>query len=61
MHGINGYQNKDVDWYNNITFNGTPGQDSIRTSGGNTIPANSNELGVNPGFLEGWFSLPLPL
>lgn len=46
---ING-KNTDVTWQGNVTFNGTPGADSIRTSTGNAAPSGSNnDLGVNPG------------
>ena len=43
-------KNTDVTWAGNVTFNGTPGADSIRTSSGNAAPsASNNKLGVNPG------------
>ncbi|MDT8855529.1 right-handed parallel beta-helix repeat-containing protein [Paracoccaceae bacterium Fryx2] len=47
-----GYVNN-VIWANNLTFNGTAGQSSVRTDGGNAMPsaANGNILGVDPGFM----------
>ncbi|SES40522.1 Right handed beta helix region [Tranquillimonas rosea] len=49
-----GYTNDNVTWSNNLTFNGTPGQASVRTDGGNAGPteANGNLLGVNPEFVN---------
>ena len=40
-------------WYNNLTFDGTPGQTSISISSGNAAPtaANGNLLGVDPMFV----------
>ncbi|MBX4999664.1 RTX toxin [Rhizobium lentis] len=48
-----GYTNSNVVWANNNTYNGTAGQDSVRTDGGNAMPtaANGNKLGVDPKFL----------
>jgi Ca2+-binding RTX toxin-like protein len=48
------YKNANVVWDNNITFNGTAGQASVRTDGGNPMPtaANGNKLGVDPGFVD---------
>ncbi len=45
-----GYVNKNIVWSNNLTFNGTAGQASVRTDGGNAMPtaANGNKLGVDP-------------
>jgi Ca2+-binding RTX toxin-like protein len=39
-----------VIWANNITYNGTPGDASVRTDGGNAAPlaANGNKLGIDP-------------
>ncbi len=49
-----GYVNKNVVWSNNLTFNETAGQSSVRTDGGNAAPnaANGNKLGVNPLFVD---------
>jgi parallel beta-helix repeat protein len=49
-----GYRNQNVIWANNLTFNGTSGQASVRTDGGNAIPttANGNLLGVDPKFVS---------
>ncbi|ARQ10012.1 serralysin-like metalloprotease/pectin lyase fold domain-containing protein [Rhizobium etli] len=46
------YTNKNVVWANNITYNGTAGQASVKTDGGNAMPstANGNQLGVDPKF-----------
>ena len=42
-------KNSDVTWKDNLTFNGNPGADSIRTSNGNSAPSGSNnDLGRNP-------------
>ena len=42
-------KNSDVTWKDNLTFNGNPGADSIRTSNGNSVPSGSNnDLGKNP-------------
>jgi len=48
-----GYTNANTVWANNITYNGTAGQSSVRTDGGNSMPstANGNKLGVDPKFL----------
>ncbi len=48
-----GYSNKNVVWANNVTYNGTAGQASVKTDGGNPMPsaANGNQLGVDPKFL----------
>ncbi|MGR9372465.1 choice-of-anchor Q domain-containing protein [Rhizobium leguminosarum] len=47
-----GYTNANVVWANNDTYNGTAGQASVRTDGGNAMPstANGNKLGVDPHF-----------
>ncbi|NNG72369.1 RTX toxin [Rhizobium laguerreae] len=47
-----GYTNANTVWANNITYNGTAGQDSVRTDGGNAMPSatNGNKLGVDPHF-----------
>lgn len=44
--------NSNVVWANNITYNGTAGQASVKTDGGNAMPstANGNKLGVDPKF-----------
>ncbi len=49
-----GYRNQNVTWSDNLTFNGTAGQASVRTDGGNAVPsaANGNLLGVNPKFVD---------
>lgn len=49
-----GYRNAETIWHNNLTFNGTPGQASLRLDGGNLAPsaANGNLLGVNPLFVN---------
>nr|WP_184148067.1 right-handed parallel beta-helix repeat-containing protein [Amaricoccus macauensis] len=49
----NGYINSDNIWRNNLTYNGTSGDDSVRTTGGNTklSPEHGNLLGINPMFL----------
>jgi parallel beta-helix repeat protein len=44
----NGYVNKHVRWYNNITFNGTPGQASVLSDYGMPGAANGNLLGYDP-------------
>ncbi|MGO7338405.1 RTX toxin, partial [Rhizobium leguminosarum] len=46
------YKNTNVVWANNITYNGTAGQASVKTDGGNAMPsaANGNQLGVDPKF-----------
>jgi len=48
-----GGANNNVVWANNITYNGTAGQASVKTDGGNAMPstANGNQLGVDPKFL----------
>ncbi|MBB3913248.1 M10 family metallopeptidase C-terminal domain-containing protein [Rhizobium fabae] len=48
-----GYTNANTVWANNITYNGTAGQDSVRTDGGNAMPSatNGNKLGVDPKFV----------
>ncbi|MBB3134049.1 serralysin [Rhizobium pisi] len=48
-----GYTNANVVWANNVTYNGTAGQASVKTDGGNAMPsaANGNQLGVDPKFL----------
>ena len=48
------YVNKNIVWANNITYNGTAGQASVRTDGGNAAPstANGNKLGVDPLFVN---------
>ncbi|MBX4941018.1 M10 family metallopeptidase C-terminal domain-containing protein [Rhizobium binae] len=47
-----GYTNKNIVWANNITYNGTAGQASVKTDGGNAMPssADGNKLGVDPHF-----------
>ncbi|MRX52030.1 DUF4082 domain-containing protein [Paracoccus sp. S-4012] len=49
-----GYRNANIVWENNLTFNGTAGQSSVRTDGGNAAPtaANGNLLGVDPRFVN---------
>jgi parallel beta-helix repeat protein len=49
-----GYVNKGTQWFNNVTFNGTVGQASVKLDGGNTAPsaANGNLLGVDPKFVS---------
>jgi serralysin len=49
-----GYVNGDNRWHNNLTFNGTTGDDSVRTTGGNEKLSltDGNLLGVNPQFLN---------
>ncbi|MGD9862001.1 MAG: nitrous oxide reductase family maturation protein NosD [Pseudodonghicola sp.] len=49
-----GYSNDNVVWANNLTFNGTDGKASVRTDGGNAMPAarDGNLLGVNPDFVD---------
>ncbi|MBY3171038.1 choice-of-anchor Q domain-containing protein [Rhizobium laguerreae] len=46
------YTNNNVVWANNITYNGTAGQASVKTDGGNAMPsaANGNKLGIDPKF-----------
>ena len=47
---LKGIKNTDVTWQDNVTLNGTPGAELIRTSSGNASPsAKSNDLGKNPG------------
>jgi len=45
-----GYVNSDNVWQSNLTFNGTPGEASIRNAGGNATLTvqDGNLLGVNP-------------
>lgn len=52
--GDYGTENKNNKWLNNITFNGTTGQASVRLDGGNPAPttANGNLLGVDPKFVN---------
>ncbi|WP_064691461.1 choice-of-anchor Q domain-containing protein [Rhizobium aegyptiacum] len=47
------YTNKNIVWANNITYNGTAGQASVKTDGGNAMPSSTegNKLGVDPKFL----------
>jgi Ca2+-binding RTX toxin-like protein len=47
------YHNDNVIWANNVTYNGTAGQASVKTDGGNAMPsaANGNQLGVDPKFV----------
>ncbi|OBY08345.1 RTX toxin [Rhizobium leguminosarum bv. trifolii] len=47
-----GGANNNVVWANNITYNGTAGQASVKTDGGNAMPstANGNKLGIDPHF-----------
>lgn len=49
-----GYRNVGTVWHNNLTFNGTPGQASLRLDGGNPAPtaADGNLLGVDPRFVN---------
>lgn len=42
----NDYLNQEVKWYNNLTFNGTPGQASVLSHYG--MPGNGNLLGLDP-------------
>jgi hypothetical protein len=53
-YSYGGYVNQNIVWENNLTFNGTPGQPSFKTDGGNNAPlaAGGNLLGVNPLFLN---------
>ena len=46
--------NADVIWRNNLTFNGQPGDASMRLDGGNPAPTaqQGNLLGVAPGFAD---------
>lgn len=45
--------NENVVWMNNLTFNGTPGDKSIRLSGSNVAPSgNGNLFGVDPVFVN---------
>lgn len=44
----NGYVNENVRWYNNITFNGTPGQASVLSDYGMPSAVNGNLLGFDP-------------
>lgn len=48
-----GYSN-DVVFKNNLSFNGTDGQASVRTDGNNAMPsaADGNLLGVDPGLVN---------
>jgi len=49
-YSYGGYVNTGTAWHNNITFNGTIGNASVKTDGGNTglSVADGNKLGVNP-------------
>ncbi len=49
-YSYGGYENEGTAWYCNITFNGTPGEASYKTDGGNAAPdaAEGNQLGVDP-------------
>lgn len=53
-YSYGGYVNANVVWTNNLTFNGVPGQASLKLDGGNTGPQASlgNLLGVDPRFLD---------
>ena len=46
------YVNSDIHWFNNLTFNGTPGQASVRVDGNATAitSAGGNILGADPKF-----------
>lgn len=47
--------NSGTKWYNNLTFNGTNGQASVKLEGGNNAAptaANGNKLGVDPQFVN---------
>ena len=44
----NGYVNKDVKWYNNITFNGTRREASVLSDGRSSDAADGNLLGFDP-------------
>ena len=47
--------NSGTKWFNNITFNGNPGQASLKLEGGNNpapTAANGNKLGVDPLFVD---------
>jgi parallel beta-helix repeat protein len=52
-YSYGGYVNTGTAWHNNLTFNGTAGQASVKTDGGNTglSAADGNKLGVDPGFV----------
>lgn len=49
-----GYINSNNIWRNNLTFNGTEGDDSVRTAGGNSklLLEHGNLLGVDPMFVN---------
>jgi parallel beta-helix repeat protein len=53
-YSYGGYINQNVVWENNLTFNGTPGQPSFKTDGGNNAPlaSDGNLLGVDPLFVN---------
>ncbi|MCU0855859.1 MAG: right-handed parallel beta-helix repeat-containing protein [Rhodobacteraceae bacterium] len=53
-YSYGGYVNENVVWENNLTFNGTPGQPSFKTDGGNNAPlaSDGNLLGVDPLFVN---------
>lgn len=47
------WPNNNVKWANNLTFNGTKGEKSIGTSGGNSVPSGDGNLfGVDPQFVK---------
>lgn len=48
----NGYVNENVRWYNNISFNGAPGQASVLSDYGMPSAANGNLLGADPLFMD---------
>jgi parallel beta-helix repeat protein len=49
-----GYSNDNVVWEDNVLYNGTAGQMSASTDGGNAAPsaADGNLIGVDPGFVN---------
>ena len=53
--GFYGGGNSGTQWFNNITFNGNPGQSSLKLEGGNNpapTAANGNKLGIDPLFVN---------
>lgn len=53
-YSYGGYKNAGVTWENNLTYNGTVGEPSVKTDGGNPAPsaAGGNQLGVDPRFVD---------
>jgi hypothetical protein len=53
-YSYGGYVNENVLWEDNVTFNGTPGDASVRVEGANAPPraADGNLLGVDPRFAD---------